>query len=781
MSISLYAFFHLNLNYSSIEEKQRPEIIRRCYWPLLNLAREYDLPFGIEASGYTLETAAAIDPTWLAELRRLTTEGPCEFIGSGYAQIIGPLVPAEVNAANLRLGHQEYERLLGFRPQIALVNEQTYSPGLVQHYLDAGYRTIVMEWDNPARFHPEWDPEWRYLPQFTCGQYGEEIPVIWNQSIAFQKFQRYAHGDITLDEYFDYLVRHISDSPRAFPLYGNDAEVFDFRPDRYNTEGTIRQEGEWILLKSLFEALLSDQRFSFIRPSQVLELMQVSGGGNRLHLESREQPIPVKKQEKYNITRWAVTGRDDLSINTACWRIYEALKTNPEACDDDWRELCFLWSSDFRTHITEKRWNTYQERLSVFEKQVISIAPRRATFESISEPSPLPRTTCREPPLREPQGRELVEPAGRTTERPARECGDEPRTSGVGQEDGLVRGECCEMPRRATPQSHERKSVVRGLPSLPVRCAQTGPFSGEEKFPRLLKDCGSVERDGRYLAVETDTIKVRLNCRRGLTIDGLWFKGVSDRPLVGTLPHGYYDDISLGADFYTGHLVLELPGRPQVTDLDPTEPEVKETSAWVGITGTVITDLGPIQKEFRIFRNLPRVELEYYLHWQKLPLGLIRVGHITLNPEAFDRSTLFYRTHNGGYAEETYPLAGSRVNHGDAISSLVSARTAIGLTGGMVELGDATHAVRVEVDNSLSALIGLMTYREVGNTYFCRLAFSAGEMDETRQPLELASNDGVTRHIRIVLTASNHERGRFAPVHKASPIKQAELANAVCQ
>ena len=35
----------------------------------------------------------------------------------------------------------------------------------------------------------------------------------------------------------------------------------------------------------------------------------------------------------------------------------------------------------------------------------------------------LPRTTCREPPLREPQGRELVEPAGRTTERHTRKCG----------------------------------------------------------------------------------------------------------------------------------------------------------------------------------------------------------------------------------------------------------------------------------------------------------------------------------------------------------------------
>ena len=105
--LRLYAVFHLNLAYSSIEEDQRPEVVRRCYWPLLRLAREFGLPLGIEATGYTLETIAAIDPSWVDELRRLTAEGPCEFIGSGYAQIIGPLVPAEVNAANLRLGNHD--------------------------------------------------------------------------------------------------------------------------------------------------------------------------------------------------------------------------------------------------------------------------------------------------------------------------------------------------------------------------------------------------------------------------------------------------------------------------------------------------------------------------------------------------------------------------------------------------------------------------------------------------------------------------------------------------
>ena len=167
--IMLYTVFHLNLAYSSIEEAERPEVIKRCYWPLLRLARKYRLPLGIEASGYTLEQIWAIDPAWIRELKKLTQKGPCEFIGSGYAQIIGPLVPSKVNAMNLKFGNEVYKKLLGLQPPIALVNEQAYSAGLVEHYLKAGYKAIIMEWDNPARYHPEWKSEWRYLPQIAAG------------------------------------------------------------------------------------------------------------------------------------------------------------------------------------------------------------------------------------------------------------------------------------------------------------------------------------------------------------------------------------------------------------------------------------------------------------------------------------------------------------------------------------------------------------------------------------------------------------------------------------
>ena len=138
-TLSLFSLFHLNLAFSSIEEEQRGAVIERCYWPLLRLAEKCG-PIGIEATGFTLEEIAARDPSWIAKARALIAAGKVELIGSGYAQIIAPLVPARVTEENLRIGHDIYQRLLGTKPRLALVNEQAYSGGLVGLYLDAGYR-----------------------------------------------------------------------------------------------------------------------------------------------------------------------------------------------------------------------------------------------------------------------------------------------------------------------------------------------------------------------------------------------------------------------------------------------------------------------------------------------------------------------------------------------------------------------------------------------------------------------------------------------------------------
>src|SRR6202012_5780794 len=108
--------------FSSIEEERRRDVISHCYWPLLNLANHHII--GMEISGYTLEEIGAREATWVARARELIAAGRIELIGSGYSQMIGPLVPPRVTAENLRLGLEAYENFLGVRPSLALVGEQ---------------------------------------------------------------------------------------------------------------------------------------------------------------------------------------------------------------------------------------------------------------------------------------------------------------------------------------------------------------------------------------------------------------------------------------------------------------------------------------------------------------------------------------------------------------------------------------------------------------------------------------------------------------------------------
>ncbi len=653
--LQIYAIFHLNLAYSSIEEEQRPEVIRRCYAPLLELASDLGLPFGIEATGYTLREIARLEPSWLGRLRHLVAAGPCEFIGSGFVQLIGPLVPAIVNFHNLRLGHAVYECLLGRRPRLSLVNEQAYSCGLIEHYLSSGCEAIVMEWDNPARYHPEWSSELRYAPQQAMDQQGRSIPVLWNHSIAFQQLQRYAHGELEIEEFLEYIHKHVSTSPRALSIYGNDVEIFDYRPGRYTTESTL-QHREWERIRTLFEALRRDTAVQLVSPSSVLQGCLSRGGSPPIQLESPEAPIAVKKQDKYNITRWAVTGRDDLGCNTSCHRILRGL-LRTDLADDALEELCYLWSSDFRTHITDRRWQAYRTRLAASEL-------------------------------------------------------------------------------RFSPSKSEQERLTTDIASaLP-----TGV---------------SISHQGRFLVVEMAEIRLALNCRRGLAIESLAFPLVSERPLVGTIHHGFYDDIALGADFYSGHVVLEAVGLPKVTDLDPVEPVIEHRHCEIDIRGMVKTPLGVVTKTIRIRPAVPCVEIEVQFDWSPIPQASLRVGHVTILPDAFERDTLSYRTHNGGNDLETFSLHGRRVEHGAPVSFLVSASKGIGMTEGVVEIGDAHHVLRVEVDQTASAPVGLVTYRETGSVYFCRLALSMREMDETT--LRASSTERYTSMLRMRLSAKLHE------------------------
>ena len=157
-NLNLFSFFHLNLMFSSIEESQRIEVINKCYWPILHLIREYKIPIGIEATALTLELINNLDKSWITELKKLIQEELCEFIGSGYSQLIAPIVPYQINLNNQLIGKKIYKELLNIEPKIALINEQAFSSNLISLYKKAGYETIIMEWNNSFSYK-DWDPK----------------------------------------------------------------------------------------------------------------------------------------------------------------------------------------------------------------------------------------------------------------------------------------------------------------------------------------------------------------------------------------------------------------------------------------------------------------------------------------------------------------------------------------------------------------------------------------------------------------------------------------------
>ena len=240
----LVCMFHLNLAFSSLAPDRQAHVVQCCYWPMLRLAEETPFPIAFEATGWTLERIAEHDPAWIARARELIEAGRVELVGSAYAQCAAPLLPAAVNRWNLRLGLEVYERLLGVRPALALVCEQAYSPGLVPLYADAGVEAMIVDWDNAYRSNLDWGADVRRQPQRALGSDGVSLPIVWSESIAFQKFQRYAHDELSLERYVAFIADAVAEGRGALMLYANDAEIFDHRPGRFAAEPALGQ-GEW--------------------------------------------------------------------------------------------------------------------------------------------------------------------------------------------------------------------------------------------------------------------------------------------------------------------------------------------------------------------------------------------------------------------------------------------------------------------------------------------------------------------------------------------------------
>ena len=65
-----------------------------------------------------------------------------------------------------------------------------------------------------------------------------------------------------------------------------------------------------------------------------------------------------------------------------------------------------------------------------------------------------------------------------------------------------------------------------------------------------------LENENVFVIISS-SLKLKLNLRRGLSIEALSFKSHDMTPCIGKQGHGKFRDITLGADYYSGGIVMD--------------------------------------------------------------------------------------------------------------------------------------------------------------------------------------------------------------------------------
>jgi hypothetical protein len=92
---------------------------------------------------------------------------------------------------------------------------------------------------------------------------------------------------------------------------------------------------------------------------------------------------------------------------------------------------------------------------------------------------------------------------------------------------------------------------------------------------------------------------------------------------------------------------------------------------------------------------------------------------------------LVFKTHNGGRDLESFELGDVNIDHGDAVSFLISGKQALGMTEGYAELSEGLTCLSIQTDPKQAATVGMLTYQAVDEKKFTRLSLSQKELDDT--------------------------------------------------
>lgn len=710
----LYAVFHANLSFSSIPRTNYANVIDCCYWPLLELIKAGH-KLAIEFPSSTLRTIHDIDPSFIRELSLLWKEGKCDVIGSGFNQNIFPLIPVEVNRANLEIGMRDYESLLGRRPDLAFVNEQTYSGGLPSLYAQAGFKGIVMDWDNASEYN-DYNPELRYRPVAVEGVDGVSLPIVWNSSLNSYKFQRCIYGRMTTEQFMDEVLMHFPPADeRALPIYGTDLEIYNYRPMTQETA-----EGEIAKIGAVYRSLEKKDGIEFVLPTDILNLFPIA---DTVRIESAESPLPCKNRDDYNVLRWAVSGRDDVWFNTECFKIYNKLKTlsflrGSEVRDCEWEALNLLWGSDLRTKTTNEKHYEGKKQVGAVSESI------DAEYSKFTE-----RLEVKGDFL-------LINPHNEIWEKAVFEY-DFKFREGRFKKPLCVKIKGAVVPTQCENIRYFRDGSIRSVRVVFMPVLQPGEqvYGSFEEVSSEKLNADAAELQADCMRVRTADVDIMLSRLTGGDVRQVIFPKVSKKPLFGYLSPVYFDHVGHSNDYFSMDTKIIDSQLGVVNDTHKSSMYLEEAYGNERVRYVVAVkseiDCGIIWKYYYIYKDFPRVDVRYSFFLDNISPDCFRIGTVTVNPEVFTQKHLQFATVNGADAVEVFPVDGTDFHHNEPVGATASGRCCLGATEGWIDISDHEKGIGIITDKSELYTVPMVEYEEVKNKYLMRVFHSVSEFDES--------------------------------------------------
>lgn len=356
-----YIFFHLNLLFSSLKESDFKKVINRCYWGIKILISN-GIKISLEANAKSLEIINELDKEFIKYLKEEINKNNLEFVASGYVQMISPLSSYEITTLNIDIGLKIYKKLLNIKPKIFLINEMAFSSSILNTLDQYDFEGIIMDIDNLA-LATGYSKEYLFSKRFIKNERSKALKIFWSDSRLFQSFQRYIHGDINLENYISRLDEHLLVNKASVPIYTNDLEVFNYRPGRFNEEDEIKDD-EWQKIMDLVSYLVERNHIFNLISDLSTHIMSQPNKRNTLQFSPGiAHAVCVKKQPKYNLARWAVTGRMDQKLNTFCSQLEKSIRLKSLSLLES-KELLYFWSSDLRTHLSNPRFKELKKKIN---------------------------------------------------------------------------------------------------------------------------------------------------------------------------------------------------------------------------------------------------------------------------------------------------------------------------------------------------------------------------------------------------------------------------------